>query len=222
MYKTTNRHFAVIGLLASALITGSAAVADAPATSDFIDKLPALQSSTQVEGGYDWKTPDSAPSEYDRFIIDEAEIFVHPVSDYHGINAPDFKSITETLRIHLIDALEPRYPVVHKSGPGVARVRLAITGVKLEKRRDLAKQAFGVLPFGRAINRSQTPVILLDDASMEMEILDSSTGKRLMVAIDPLFLRHGEEGSHSWESMNESFKLYSDSMRQRMDEQRKK
>ena len=215
MLRSTISNFFVLGLLP--LFAGNTIAADAPATSNFIDKLPALTPSTLVEGGYDWKTPGSTPSKYDRFLIDETEIFIHPESDYLGINAPDFKAITDALRIHLIDALEPRYPVVHKSGPGVARIRIAITGVKLKKRSDIAKEAFGVMPIGRALNRSQTPIVLLDDASMEMEILDSSTGKRLVVAIDPLFLRHGKEGSHISVSMNKSFKLYASKIRQRMD-----
>ena len=221
MPKAAICHFTTVSLLAATLIAGNTAAADAPATSNFIDKLPTLHPSTLVEGGYDWETPDSTPAKYDRFLIEGIEIFVHPESDYQGMDPVELLAVTESLRVHLIDALEPRYPVVHKSGPGVARVRIAITGVKLKKRDDLAKGAWSKLLLGYAINRARTPKVLLDDASMEMEILDSSSGKRLVVAIDPSALRHGK-GKPNWESMNESFKLYASRMRQRMDDDRKK
>lgn len=214
-------HFTAIGLLAATLIAGNTAAADVPSTSSFIDKLPALHASTLVDGLYIWEAPDTSPSEYDRFIIEDIEIFIHPGSDYQGVDPVELLAVTELLRLHLIDALEPRYPVVNKPGPGVAHVRMAITGVKLKKRDDLVKGAFGTLPYGRAINRWRTPMVQLDEASMEMEILDSSTGKHLGLAIDPAALRHGK-GKPNWESMDESFKFYASRMRQRMDDDRKK
>lgn len=214
-------HVAVIGLLVAVLVTGNVAANDAPTDSDFIDNLPVLQSDDMVDGLFSWEVPESWASKYDRFIIQTIEFFIHPESEYRGIDAVDFQTLADALRIHLIDALEPRYPVVSKPGSGIALIRIAITGVNLEKRPPIYKGAYGNTLWGRAVNRSQEPMVNLDEASMEMEILDSSTGERLGVAIDPMAMRHGK-GKYEWESMNEAFKLYASNIRQYMDNERKK
>lgn len=107
--------------------------------------------------------------------------------------------------------------MVNKPGSGVANMQIAITGVKLQKRSDLVPGAFGVLPFGRMINRSRTPMVKLGDAAVEIELLDSSTGKRFAVAIDPAILVHGK-GKPDLESLSEDFKLYASRMRQHLDD----
>jgi hypothetical protein len=62
-------------------------------------------------------------------------------------------------------------------------------------------------------------MVELGDAAVEIELLDSSTGKRLAVAIDPTALRHGK-GKPNRESMDEAFKLYASRMRQYLDDSR--
>jgi hypothetical protein len=222
MPKAAIYQLITVGLLASTLNIGNTCAADAPTTSSFINDIPALHSTTLLDGLYLWEASDTAPSEYDRFVIEAIEIFIHPESDYQGIDPVEFLTITDALRIHLIDALEPRYPVVNKPGPGIALVRIAITGVKLKKRGDLITDPFyRKTIYGSAINRARTPVVQLGDASMEMEVLDSLTGKRIAVAIDPSAVRHGTE-IPNWDSMNDAFKLHASRLRQRMDDEHKK
>lgn len=218
MSKTNITQFVVHCLLVVILPIGQAAAAKVPADSDFIDNLPALQPNELIDGLFSWEASGDWPSRYNRFVIEEIEIFIHPDTEYRGIEAKDFLALTESLRLNLIDALEPRYPVVNKPGEGVALIRIAITGVKLKKREKLVTSAHRFLLHGHALNKARRPpLVYLDDASMEMEILDSTTGERFGIAIDSLVMRHGK-GKTEWESLHEAFKLYASKMRQYMDD----
>lgn len=115
--------------------------------------------------------------------------------------------------------MEPDYPIVNKPGPGVARVRLAITGIKLIQEKKVARGVFGLIPAGLVVNALQEAAgraILLEDATVEIELLDSTTGARLAVGVDPKAFRHGEKPS--WEALSEALKLYAMRLRQRLDE----
>ena len=219
MSKSGTGLLASVCFLTSLFFTMNAIGAEAPSESDFIHNLPPLKPSPNVKGAYFWNAPDVSLATYDRLLIDPIEVFVHEESKYAGIAPAEMLAVTAQLRAQLIDALEPDYPVVNKPGPGVARVRLAITGIRLIKQEKVAKGVFAVLPVGLAVNVLQEAAgrkILPEDAAGEIELLDSTTGARLAVGVDPKALRHG--GKPSWEALNEALKLYAMRLRQRLDE----
>ncbi len=198
MSKSGTGMLVSVCFLASLFFATNAIGAEAPSESDFIHNLPPLEPSPNVEGAYFWDAPDVSLATYDRLVIDPIEVFVHKESKYAGIAPAEMLAVTAQLRAQLIDALEPHYPVVNKPGPGVARVRLAITGIRLTKQERVAKGAFAVLPIGLAVNVLQEAAgrkILPEGAAGEIELLDSTTGARLAVGIDPNALRHGGKPS---------------------------
>ena len=208
-----------VAFLASLFFTANAIGAKAPSESDFIRDLPPLKPSPVVKGAYFWNATKLSLAKYDRLLIDPIEVFVHKESKYGGTAPAEMLAVTAQLRAQLIDALEPDYPIVNKPGPGVARVRLAITGIKLVQQKKAARGVFGFMPAGLAVNALQEAAgrkILPEDATAEIELLDSTTGARLAVGVDPKAFRHG--GKSSWEALREALKLYAMRLRQRLDE----
>ena len=91
------------------------------------------------------------------------------------------------MRAAMIEALEPAYPVVSKPGPGVLRLRLAITNVYLGKPKHKFGQytPIGLVASGvkKAKGKSKKNYSL-QNASVEAEMFDSQSGERLAVRID--------------------------------------
>ena len=79
-----------------------------------------------------------------------------------------------------------------------------------------------MIPIGLAVNVVQAAIgreILLDDATMEVELRDSVSGERQIVVVDPKALRHGKD-EPSWKALDTAFKFYASRMRQRFDSAR--
>ena len=75
-------------------------------------------------------------------------------------------------RDETVKALSRHYTVVTEPGPGVLRVRAAITGIKRN------------VPLGSVRSITKAPDIGLGGASMEAEALDAQTGKRVAAVVD--------------------------------------
>ena len=111
-----------------------------------------------------------------------------------------------------MDALEPDYAVVSKPGPGIARLQLAVTDVRLKRKRGkgIVPGPLKFLPAGFLINTVAEEAgksTELDDASTEMEILDSVTGERLVVTIDPQ-TKDRTKSEPSWDALTSAFTKY--------------
>jgi hypothetical protein len=98
-------------------------------------------------------------SKYSSFIVDPVEVYL---KDSAGVrNWDDVEKLRAYMRRAIIDALEPRYTAVAaRPGPGVARVRIALTNVERSA------------PFK------------LGGVSMEGELLDSQTGEQIAAVIE--------------------------------------
>ena len=199
--------------------TSQAWGADQPKLTNFIDEPPAMEPIPGMQGAWHWNKPGVNFKSYDKALLTHIEIFIAPDSKYKGIDADQMKILSDSMRAVMTDALEPGTPVVSKAGPGVIILRLAITNVHLGK----PKHQFGqYLPIGLAVSgirniAGKSRNLSLKDASVEAEFFDPQTGERLAVRIDtkPLRSMSDESEEMSWETIEESLKVYGNLFRVR-------
>jgi hypothetical protein len=154
-------------------------------------------------------------------LIEQPEIFLAPDSQYKGIKPDAFKIISDTLRDFIATTVAEARPVVEQPGPGVVRLRSALMDVYFKKggtQVSWFRNVGGVVDYEMraAIGRS----ISLVEARLEVEAIDSETGKRLAVVvahtgqkkIDELDL---PERPSSWSNLFRALDRLSDSVRVR-------
>ena len=109
--------------------------------------------------------------------------------------------------------------MVSKAGANVLWVRLAVSNVRLKKKK---RNLFHYLPAGAAIRAAQSAAgktVLLTDATIEAELRDSQTGEVLGLLLDSDSAR--DAGKASWDGLTKSFEFYAKRFRDRLDAQRR-
>lgn len=189
----------IIGLLAVSL---SAAHAATPPPSGFLDSYPPLQPDAKRPGAQIYIAPGTSLKGYSKVVIDPILVFYSPDSAYKGIDPNELSAVTEHLRKSLTTGLQPRYPVVDATGPGVLRLRVAITNLMAEKKK---RGILGYTPIGFVIGAAKDaatagPNINLKSGTLEAELLDPS-GKQLAVVVDPLTSTDPKSDAISWKQI---------------------
>jgi len=181
----------------------------------FFSGTPHFESDKEFPGAFVYKKPDVKTS-YTKVLIDPIEIWVAEDSEYKGIDPDEAKVIADSLRQTIVKELEPEYPVVNELGEGVLGIRLAITNVYIKtKKRGL----LGYTPIGFVVTAIGNLAGLrteLGKATIEAELLDSSSNEQLAALIDPL--GGDSEGKASWEELSKRLEAYAKRLRTRLDE----
>lgn len=195
-------------------------VADAP-TSDFLPSTPKLEPVKGVEGSYGWDNPKQDVSAYDKLMIENVQIFLAPDSPYKGIDGQQMQMISETMRAVMTANLEPAYPVVSQPGPGVMRMSLAITNLKITKKR---KNLINYTPVGLVVGGLRQLAdalsnISLEGAMVEADIVDTQSDERIAVRIatKPFAQANVSENEMSWSSLEAAFEFYAKEVRSGLD-----
>lgn len=150
--------------------------------SEFMGKYEIQQKS----GDFAYVKPDTDFPSYDKVMMDYLILFLDEDTDYRGIQADELNEVALVFHQAVIDAFSSSLSLVEKPGPGVLRVRPALTGVTFLKPEP--NSITSVYPKGQArlVRKIPgNPHLDLEDASMEFELLDSLTQERLAVAVDP-------------------------------------
>jgi hypothetical protein len=74
-----------------------------------------------------WVDPQLDLARYDRFLIDPIQVRLADDAAYKTVDPAQLKALTDDLRQAIGKALTPGYQVVAAPGPGVLRLRMAIT-----------------------------------------------------------------------------------------------
>ena len=72
---------------------------------------------------------------YNKFMVDSVIFFFADDSEYKGIDPNEMKELADNFNQAIVAAFKDKYPIVAEPGPDVARIRIAITGVKGEQTR---------------------------------------------------------------------------------------
>lgn len=161
--------FVPLLIVAAAMFVGCA---QEMADSGFLRDYSALKPNPAMDGALYYQHPSKSLKEYRRFIIEPVVIHFAPNAAGTGIDPDELKELADYWREEAVKALSQRYQVVTVPGPGVLRIRAAITGIKK------TTAVFNIHPAMKASG------IGLGGASMEAEALDSQTGERIVAVVD--------------------------------------
>ena len=183
--KTTLRT-ALIMMVAFALMMGTGWAKKKMSKSGFLSDFSKLEEGKKGQAefvyfkeGVNWKS-------YDKIMIDYLVFFMDKDAEYKGIQADELNEIANTWHKAFMEALKEDYEIVLEPGPGVLRIRAAITD--LSPTKPGINTITTVLPVGLAVSifkKGATGAGTgVGKVTTEAEILDSSTNEVLVAAID--------------------------------------
>jgi len=140
--------------------------------SGFLGDYSKLERDATLDNSLAYTNPTKDLKRYTKFIIEPVVVYFARDADGVAIDPADLKMLADYWRDETVKALSRNYTVVTEPGPGVLRVRAAITGIKKNV----------LLASARSITKPQD--IGLGGASMEAEALDAQTGERIAAVVD--------------------------------------
>ncbi len=151
--------------------------------------------------------PNNALSGYSSFIIDPVTVRFYSTSTNAKVNRQDKEHLAQFMYTEVRRALYGKYKFAWKPGPGVARVRIAITDVKESKTLQ------NLMPMTKMAGTG------LGGASIEAEVVDSQTGKQIAAILETQTgNRLSLDGLSKWGDTEAVMKDWATRLRQRLDE----
>ena len=143
------------------LVLGGCSTTPTPVHSGFLGDYPRMRPSPRISGAWGWWNPRKRISDYVKIMIDPVTVFLHPQAQSRGVNPDELKELADYFRDEMASRIlsSGKYEIVRRAGPGVLRIRAAITDVK-------PKTGLGV-----------------GGASVEVECLDTESGERILAVI---------------------------------------
>ena len=183
--KTTLRT-ALIMMVSLALMAGTGWAKKKMSKSGFLSDYSKLEEGKKGQAefvyfkeGVNWKS-------YDKIMIDHLVFFMDKDAEYKGIQADELSEMADTWHKAFMEALKEDYEIVLEPGPGVLRIRAAIT--ELSPTKPGINTVTTVLPVGLAVSIFKRGAsgthVGTGDVSTEAEMLDSSTNEVLAAAMD--------------------------------------
>ena len=208
------------GLLAGAIALGlsTPVAAEAPtALSAFIEGDIKLQPHPELANVYRYIAPGKDLKAFDRVMFEPIEVWLHDDSPYKGVDADELKAFSDRFLEVMIEELEPRYPVVSRPGQGVAVARIAVSGIKLKKKK---RGLLGYTPVGFAVTSAMAAAgrrMSLVDATIEGEVLDGVNDERIGVLVDFSFKQGKGNDKATWSDLEARMRLYGKRFREQLD-----
>ena len=184
--------------------------------SGFLDDYSGLEQDPDRPGAMIKLKDNVDLGKYDKLFITPIEIWYHPQSNYRGISPVELKLITDTFRGILINELEPEYPVIGISGQGVLLIRIALTNFKVKKKRHRLFSSDSSWNTRRTDRDKSGKTISLDEAVLEVELLDSTTRERLGILIDRE-VNVSDNNPPSWDQLMHTLRFYARRFKNRLD-----
>ncbi len=154
---------------------------------------------------------------YDKIILDYVVFFVKEDAEYKGLQIDEMQQLAEAFHKAIIKALSDKYQFVSEPGPGVVRIRLALTNVQPIK--PTLNFLTSIVPVGVALNVVKVGAtgtsIGVGKTSMEAEIFDTQSKMRLAAAIDEDVgsKYSGYKGDTKWSHAEGTFEAWAKDLR---------
>ena len=156
--------------------------------SGFLGDYSQLQPGKSGEAKLLYIHPTADFSKYDKVMIDRVQLWKsdEPDSPLGSLSPKDQQFLVDTLYSSLEEKLSGDYEIVDQPGPGVLRIRAAVTEAR--KSKPVLDLASNVTPIGLGLTYSKRIVFGTHTSvglvTGEMELLDSQTNERLAAAVD--------------------------------------
>ena len=188
----------------------------------FLRDYTQLQKGEVDEAQLRYINPNANFSQYDSIILDSVTIWHDDETE--EISQADQQMLTDYLYTALHEQLSQDYRMVVIPGPGVMRVRAAITEGKGS--RVVGKTITSIVPqlrlLGMVVGFAADTKVFVGAATIEAEILDSMTRERLAAAVDE---RAGTKALRTlgggWKDVRNIFDYWAERLRERLAELRK-
>lgn len=164
-------HWAGI-IMAACLPLTSACATQQASYSGFLGDYSQLAPSPRVQGAMVYRHPQKPLASYQKFFLDPVVVHFSPDAEGTALDPAQLFELTSYFRTELSLGLSARGKLAPSPGPGVLRVRIALTDVKT------------TTPIMNIHPATKLSGLGLGGASMEAELVDSITGERIMAAVD--------------------------------------
>lgn len=155
----------------------------------FLSDYSKISTTKDETGSYEYIDPNVDFSKYDKLLVDRIKIFFKDDSEYKGIDPDELKVLTDYFYEAINKAVGDAYPLVKEPGPGVFRMRIAVTDLVPNKPE--ASVATLVIPFAwvadgaTGVAKGETgSTMFTGEATIEMEGLDSVSGQQIAAHIE--------------------------------------
>ena len=180
--------------------------------SGFMTDYTQLRKVTDGSAHYRYIAPGAEDklAGYFAVMIDQPEIFIANDSEYRGVRPKQLGALAEVLRAGIASGLSDSLFVVDRPGQNVMYLRVAVTNLKLKKRK---KKVFNYLPVGLVVGgvRGAATTDIAKKADLgslvfELEAFDSVTNERLVAIIDSL--GDNAESPVTWDELEAYMVMY--------------
>ena len=182
-----------------------------------------LQPRERDEAQLVYVNPATDFSRYDRVKIDAVTVWLSEDSNLAELDFEEYKQLADHLYLAIYEQLNEDYEMVDVPGAGVLHIKLAITEAKG------SKVFIDALTSASSYTRVPATVIKLTTdthafvgrAAVEGEIIDGSTGERLLAAVDERAGAKTLRGvTDTWADVKASYDLWAERLRERLAELR--
>lgn len=169
-----------------------------------------------------WLKPGVDFAKYNKVMLEHIVFFLDDTSEYKGIDASEMNELAQKCNLALVNALKDSYPIVTEPGPGVVRIRMAITDLKQSNPAVSGITTVTmVTPVGLGINlikKGATGTWSGSGATAsELMALDSMTGEVIAAARDRKSAGFTERYG-KWDSVEGAFKFWGERLKRFLDE----
>ena len=206
-------------LLASVALLGCATTRQSSGVerSGFLGDYSELRPGQEDEAQLVYFNPAARWLEYDAILIDSVTLWRDARTE--DVPAEEAQRLTDYLYAALHKELSRDYRIVDKPGPGVLRLRAAVTEAKGSK--VVMNTVTSVVPQLRLLatlgGMATSTAILVGKVGVEAELTDSLTGERLAAAVDE---RQGTKairgGIKKWSDVERAFDHWAERFRLRL------
>jgi hypothetical protein len=193
--------------------------------SGFLGHYTGLRPSPDASGAWSYRKPAVNFKGYTKIILDPLVIWPSQHSGYGGLDALTVWKLALGFQDRMSLALAGGYAIVNEPGPGVLRLRAALTDVMLEHPK-LASPG-PLLPLANDIlilasEKISGMNVLEGEAAIEAELLDAQSHERLAAYVEKrvsskILLTQDKD---SLGPVLEIFDYWARKLRQRLDEER--
>jgi len=192
--------------------------------SGFMSDYTQLEEVTDGSADYRYIAPggEERMAQYEAVMIDQPEIFIANDSPYRGAKPKHLVALAEALRSGLTSALSENFYVVDSPGEKVLYISIAITNLKMTKKK---KNIMGYTPVGMVVGGIKGAATSdlakkanLQGMILELEGFDSVSGERIVALIDSV---GSDEVQHAtWEELEAFMVKYGRILQCRIDNAR--
>ncbi len=207
--------------------------------SDYTKLAPAPDSSEAMS----WRKPGFDFKAYDKILIERLTFFYHDQAEYKGIDPTELKALADYFAESITKQVGKSYPIVKEPGPGVLRIRAALTDIIPNK--PSVSVVTLVVPYLTFADLGTSAVakggpgsnFYVGRTSIEAEFLDGATNEQVAAFVDRYYpkkydvdLKKGPGGAivhgfgqyfkayTTWSYTKDAFDYWAERLRQKLDE----